>query len=107
MIPLTDAKGMVGPGWHGLLEVAYAAKPEGVEVTDVKEKYGRLDIFIGAGPDDYFDLLHEIWRTSGYICEVCGKAGHQRRICGWISTLCDGCAAKREAEYKARMEAGR
>ena len=44
------AKASVGAGWHPLLERIFAARPEGVEIVQVKEKFGGLRCYFHPGP---------------------------------------------------------
>ena len=62
--------------------------PDGLQVTDVKEKYGELR----AGTVPYFDDVDEIIETyvtvSREICDVCGEPG---KLTGsrWVATRCE------------------
>jgi hypothetical protein len=79
---------MVGPGWAGLVEQAYAfACTRGVILTDVKEKYGTLRIYTDYYDDDIETVLELIDWKSAHTCEKCGRPGKPRRT-GWIKTLC-------------------
>lgn len=87
-IDRTSAKECVGPGWAGLIDVLYAAMPEGVVVSTVKEKFGGLRVYYDGG-NEQFDRLEEFLESASvHICEQCGKVGQLRSIGGWISTLC-------------------
>ena len=92
-ITRVDALQCVGPGWSSLIHRAYNARPIGVHITDVKEKFGGLRICVDTAPDDYYDLLWDMIAESETICEMCGQPGTLRAN-GWWKTLCDEC--KRE-----------
>jgi hypothetical protein len=40
----------VGPGWRGLVERVFAAKPEWLRVVQVKEKFAGLRVYSSLGP---------------------------------------------------------
>lgn len=96
-LDLKTAKLCVGPGWHPLLELLYAAKPEDTAVVQVKEKFGGLRFYVDSATEGYFELIDEVEVVSFSVCEWCGKLG-ELRMRGWMKTLCDGCQEKREKE---------
>ena len=94
----------VGPGWSGILMKAHAeliAVLPNYRVAQVKEKYGMLDVNLGA----YFDpvtgqlgvprelgtrisaILQAARDESRRTCEVCGEPGRETGR-QWIKTLC-------------------
>lgn len=89
-LSLEDAKGAVGKGWHGLLESLYACKPEGVEVVQVKEKFGELRFYCHCDEfnRDYLDIVDETEQESRGICEECGQPGETVSVGGWLKTRC-------------------
>ena len=90
----------VGPGWSSLIHEAYDMidlhRPFGVSVSQVKEKYGSLRIYINGGGTILFDALDEILNKSTMTCEKCGKPGSTRWDLGWVLTLCDDCIIDKE-----------
>ncbi|MGA4453450.1 hypothetical protein [Pseudomonas fortuita] len=79
----------VGSGWYALLMgLGAICEEDGSSFRDVKEKYGELSLFPNANSVrceyacDFAEYL------SGFICDICGKAGH-RREGGWVVTRCD------------------
>lgn len=92
---LKEAKQQVGKGWHKLLKRAYKAKPEGTEITGVKEKWGSLRIDADYVTDEYSDFLWDLENESTTVCEVCGKPGTTVGG-GWVKTLCAKHAAERK-----------
>jgi len=98
-IPEQDALECVGPGWAGLIHEAYRFirqyRPFRVSVTQVKEKYGTLRIYVSSGPGNLFDEMEEILEKSSRVCEQCGRPGKTRWDLGWVLTLCDSCIDKK------------
>jgi hypothetical protein len=69
-------------------------------ITQVKEKWGGLRIYLGypmLDPDNHGlsrrceAILADIEARSRLTCEHCGQPG-VRRETGWIKTLCDACS---------------
>jgi hypothetical protein len=95
----------VGPGWKDIL-YDLDKKLEKIvpdyEVTQVKEKYGALRIYLEY-PSGYCDIaeleLEYAEEASTKICEQCGCDGTLRHGT-WMKTLCDTCHRLRE-ERKA------
>ncbi len=87
----------VGEGWHqlvsDLIDDLFALGWDG-NVAQVKEKFGGLRFYIGAGNDAIWDRVHLAEENSYKICEVCGKPGILRES-GWYKTLCDEHAKER------------
>lgn len=65
------------------------------ECLQVKEKYGGLRFYVGAGSDEVHAAIEEAEEASLRACEACGAPG-QARGGGWVRTLCDA-HAKEEA----------
>ena len=86
-----EAKMFVGVGWSGLVDEVYDRLPSTARVSQVKEKLGRIRIYVFCVPIKTLDFLDDIERRSGEICEHCGKVGKAVTIRGWIKTLCEGC----------------
>jgi len=82
------AKDSVGPGWASLIEKVFDAKPPGLRIVQVKEKYAGLRIYTDRSDKQFDDLLFDIQNESLTICEECGKPGLVRDG-GWWTTLCD------------------
>lgn len=87
----------VGPGWRGILERLFRDLEtlgfEG-EVTQVKEKYGTLRVYVSgvteANYEAVWDRINAAEKESESVCEDCGAPG-KRRSGGWLRTLCGGC----------------
>lgn len=79
----------VGKGWSEIINNLYDAKPKGVRVTQVKEKFGGLRFYAEREPQWYYDLISFYEDKSYCVCEKCGKKGSCRSDLSWILTLCD------------------
>ena len=94
----------VGPGWAGLIHEAYdfidLSRPFGVSVTQVKEKFGTLRIYVSSATTAFFKALDVICDKSASTCEGCGNLGHTRWNLGWIQTLCDPCILTKQGEIE-------
>jgi len=91
--PLTSILAGVGPGWGHLvcrlIRDLFALGWDG-ELHQIKEKFGGLRFYIGAGTDEIFDRIHKAESESYKICYQCGEPGKERPS-GWIMVLCDSC----------------
>lgn len=86
-----------GPGWLPLvLPVLDACEVAGVEVHQIKEKFGLLRVYTGERPSGsgIGSAIQAAEAKSATVCEDCGAYG-KRRSGGWIRTLCDSCDGKR------------
>ncbi len=95
-----------GEGWHPILERLFEAiskldKPEGFEVTQVKEKYGSLRVNTNYSTDEIDDLIDKAEEESITTCEVCGKPGKLSKKNFWYKTLCNTCGI--EAGYELNI----
>ena len=81
------AKQCVGNGWHGLIDEAYdLCERYGVEVTQVKEKFGQLRIYTGIMTKESSDVLDpKIWAIEEKSRSVCESRG------GWLKSICNTC----------------
>jgi len=94
-----------GQGWYPLiyelldkLQAIEDRDKIGLEITQIKEKWGGLRVYINVGTDEIWDLIDEYERKSFTICEQCGKSGILRINHGWFTTLCDKCQKKMSEE---------
>lgn len=86
-----------GDGWLPLLErlcramcVHAEATGVGLAVTQIKEKFGMLRIYVDGGDEEVERLIDEGELESATICELCGAPGaHSDK--GWCSTRCGPC----------------
>lgn len=83
-----------GDGWEGLLAPIIAeADRVGVELSQVKEKYGTLRVYFNFTPatsevDILEELIDQAEHESQRTCEMCGKPGHLMVKGGWYKTVC-------------------
>jgi hypothetical protein len=82
----------VGLGWLSLLEEVLHELDQAtsdVQVTQVKEKFGTLRVYVADKKDDLVKtFLRSAEVRSATVCEICGDAGELIRSDGWIRTRC-------------------
>jgi hypothetical protein len=61
------------------------------EVTQVKEKFGTLRIYVSTNSPAIREMIDEVEAITYEICEDCGAPGRLRGE-GWARTLCDKCS---------------
>ena len=97
----------VGSGWGNILRNAFKQIAEAFDkagadfsefsVSQIKEKFGALRIYVGALDTDIADQVYKIIDDaeveSERTCEWCGSPGKARGG-GWIKTLCEDCNKK-------------
>jgi len=97
----------IGEGWMSLvielldkIQHLVDNNPEysGLQVIQVKEKYGSLRVYLNYYYKEIEDIISEYEEKSCYICEECGEKGEIRNINNWYTALCD----KHYAEYKEK-----
>lgn len=83
-----------GNGWFDLirrlsfsLSALTALAADDILVVQVKEKYGRLRVYVDGGNEEAQDLIDAAEEESQYICDLCGAAG-SLSVTGWRSTRC-------------------
>ena len=88
----------VGPGWLPLIETLIQeliAVGWDRDCQQIKEKFGGLRFYIGAGNDEIHAIISRYESLSYKTCEECGFPG-KRTSGGWIKTLCKDCQSKEE-----------
>lgn len=80
----------VGSGWGELIDEVYDALPPDTVVTQLKEKWGGLRVYVDAANPAFFDLLDDVEAKSLVTCELCGKPGRLLTT-GWYMTRCEEC----------------
>ena len=58
-------------------------------VLQAKEKYGKLNFYIGNYIKGVFDIVNKYQEKSRTVCELCGENGALRVKNSWFKTLCD------------------
>lgn len=88
-----------GPGWRALVDPLIERCTQlGGEVTQVKEKFGRLRFYyhlpeVGSLAQEvaqtaFGDEVDAAEHESAYVCEMCGRLGRLMKKGGWLKTLC-------------------
>ena len=86
-----------GAGWYPLVDIVEAmAKSCGVEILQIKEKFGKLDInYVLPDTDedinalnDFVDAVDQAHVDSARMCEMCGKRSRMMSSGRWLKTLC-------------------
>lgn len=100
---IPDCFDNVGPGWRDLLEEAHRLALEidrDYQVSQVKEKFGGLDIYLEGRDDttsgELWNAMSPFWNRSRKVCELCGGEGRARVNREWVKTWCDDCQAEYE-----------
>jgi len=81
-----------GAGWRNLIEpLIEKCNEQGVNILQVKEKYGGLRFYVAGCSDELHDAIDSAEALSYKICELCGNPGTLMGH-GWLKTRCDKCA---------------
>lgn len=92
-----------GKGWEPLILQAEAIvckynqehpDDEQIEFTQIKEKFGKLDLYVWPHIKEVDSQLKELENQSLNICEECGKPAQRIKYHDWLYTLCDECIKK-------------
>lgn len=101
---------MCQEGWYPLIEetldqIQDIVDRDGldVQITEVKEKYGGLRIYVDGYTDEIGKIIEDAERKSVEICELCGKDGKQVKFHGWWMTRCQNCLDLERKKYDERM----
>lgn len=104
-----------GNGWYDLLNNLCRQLKEiveknkiGINVVQVKEKFGGLRFYIELECDNknvaenIYSLIAAAEKKSYNTCESCGAEVKETRSTntGWLKTLCDRCMEERNKEIK-------
>lgn len=90
---------VVGKGWKEIVErlfLGLAALGWDKDLHQVKEKFGRLRVYIGAGNDELQWLIDGAENQSGHTCEDCGSVLGRLRGKYWFVVRCDKCQEAHE-----------
>lgn len=80
----------VGAGWAEIVgNLVDLCEKHGVEILQVKEKFGGLRFYVGSAPDLVHDAIEEAEDQSVRVCEVCGEPGQTINRQGWLMTRCE------------------
>lgn len=64
-----------GPGWLNLVDIVYDNKPEGIEITEVFQKWAGLKVDYEGENEHFEELTKMVYYISEKMCEICGKSG--------------------------------
>lgn len=92
-------------GWLPILEDLFgeidkAVKKDGpgdFKVSQVKEKFGGLCVYVRGGNGKIHSLIREAERKAVAACEVCGQPGKNSAVNRWYKTTC-------EKHYRERLK---
>ena len=89
--------GGVGEGWRSIVQpLVDLCEQRGIEIHQIKEKFGGLRFYVGEVPDDVHEAINTAERQSEETCEKCGQPGIIR-YGSWMKTLCDDCATNNQS----------
>jgi hypothetical protein len=85
-----------GDGWFILLwalclEIDKLKPDEDFRFTDVKEKFGTLNVYCNFVDPEIDRLIEAVERKSAKVCESCGEDGRLLEESHWISCRCERC----------------
>lgn len=98
--PVKPSCGVYYPiGWENLVlafsqEVTeYLEKNpiQGFFVTQIKEKFGELTIYVQCGDKNIYDIIDKYGKLSLETCTQCGSGEGILRTDGWINVICKEC----------------
>lgn len=102
-----------GAGWARLYEALIdLCHLKGIEVTQVKEKFGGLRFYVGPCDEKTQMLIDAVEAYSYRVCEDCGEHGSKwidgkvvynvtTKGPGWIRSLCEPCRKMIEAKHES------
>lgn len=89
----------VEPGWFPIIDrlCAKLQHLDGLEATQIKEKFGTLCFYTNYITPLVTSAVREAEIESAKTCEYCGKPGKLRdKEDRWMKTLCNSCAKKED-----------
>lgn len=103
-----------GPGWHELIikmiediDLIYKknhADASEFKINEIKEKYGRLQVYVESKLQDVYSLILQVENRSETVCSECGAlSGGLYKNGDWFETLCAKCALE-QGYTKVRSE---
>ena len=102
--PILDSKAFgVGEGWLSFIKsIIEELIPLGWDkrLVQCKEKFGGLRFYIETYPEGAQEVITKYEKLSYETCEKCGEKGSNRKIKGWLYTLCDDHAKEKEDENR-------
>ena len=84
-----------GDGWFSIIyESLLLLQDEKFTITQVKEKFGSLRIYIDGGNDRVYNVLDFLEKQSEITCELCGGLGSIDWSKSWKQCRCKKCIKK-------------
>lgn len=85
----------VGDGWQGIVctlmaDLEAMGLPD-LRILQVKEKFGRLRVYLAQGNDAATDRIKAAIDASVVTCEACGALGTLRHAGRWHGVRCSDC----------------
>lgn len=91
-----------GPGWQNILEpVLECCEKYGIEIVQIKQKFGGLRVYIEGGNSEIERLIRNAETLSFTICEQCGAPGKLGGR-GWVRVRCEPCENHEKAKYETK-----
>lgn len=85
----------IDDGWMPIVDRAFAemiALGWDRCLSQVKEKFGGLRIYIGSASEEVFDVIHRAEEEAWLTCSRCGsRKDVETQGPGWLVTLCGQC----------------
>lgn len=85
-------------GWKDIVQpLIQECNERGIEIHQIKEKFGTLRFYTGPAPEDFFAKVLEAEKKSAETCETCGKPGYVgpwEEDGYWLVCACDTCRRK-------------
>jgi len=78
-------------GWDHIIHDAASQLPSWVQIVEIKEKYGGLDIKLSYSSAKTDEIIRWAREKSLATCESCGKIGVETMLGYWVKTLCHKC----------------
>ena len=80
----------VGAGWAEIVgDLVDLCEKHGVEILQVKEKFGGVRFYVGSAPDEVHRAIEAAEDKSIATCELCGAPGSVICHSGWLMTRCE------------------
>ncbi|PBK63868.1 hypothetical protein ARMSODRAFT_962612 [Armillaria solidipes] len=75
-------------------------KGKDVAFTQIKEKFGKLRIYVGKADRETRRYLEDMEEKSGKVCEKCGRTGDLAVSNGWLFATCEECVKESGREFR-------
>lgn len=100
-----------GKGWKNLyqpildkVEEINKDNPDPIEILQVKEKFGRLNIYLSRYENGLLEDIMKASEQSSHVCEECGEPTEPKESIGWVYQLCDKCYDKFKVRTKQILD---